>query len=315
MSVLLAAAAQAIPAYPKFRDLRADDRFAIEAVVRAFPPYSDFGFGSLWAWNIDGTFAIAMLMDNLVVRFRGYDGGGHFYSFIGRDDVVQTAEELLDLSAREGLPARLRLVPRSVIEADDRLRERFVVSPDRDNDDYVYESDAWTHFLHPGFREHRRKVARCQERRPLTAHDLDLRDSGVQAELEALFVRWASQKSDSPDREHDEELTAMRRILAPAADGRLAARGFFAEDRLVAFSLWEGLPGDECAVIHFQKADRAYRGLPSWQAQDLGHRIVAAGIPFINYEQDLGIPGLREWKRSLQPCRYLRKYTIAPRGA
>ncbi|MGA9396241.1 MAG: hypothetical protein WCA83_14480 [Azonexus sp.] len=40
-----------IPDFPEFKPLELTDRAAIEAVVHAFPPYSDFSFTNLYAWN------------------------------------------------------------------------------------------------------------------------------------------------------------------------------------------------------------------------------------------------------------------------
>ena len=315
MIATLAPAAMSIPAFPAFRGLRVDDRAAVETITGQFPPYSDVGFGSLWAWDTDQSLAISLLEGNLVIRFKAYGGDKQFYSFIGCHDVIGTTARLLDLTAQEGLPPRLRLVPRAVVDRDERIWERFVIAADRDNDDYVYESDAWAHFLHPGFREHRRKLARCRERHALEARDLDPRDPAAQQAMMALGRLWASQKTDLSLREREDERVAMRRIFDLAAEGRFSARGFVDGGRLVAFSLWESLPVADCAVVHFQKADRTYRGLSSWQAQDLGRRVSDAGYRWINFEQDLGIPGLREFKRALQPCRFLRKYTISARDA
>lgn len=302
-----------IPRFPAFRRLKIGDRAAIEAITRQFPPYSDFDFTSLYAWDIDETCVISMLGGNLVVRFRDYTSDAHFLSFIGQNAVVETAETLLRHARQEALQPRLQLIPDVVVAADERLWDCFAVTLDRDNFDYVYTVDSWAHFLHPGFREHRRKMTRCRERASLEHRVLDLSDLCHQDAVLDLFHRWAAQKPGLLVEKWQHELTALRRVFALTVDGQLSACGFHDGDRLVAFSVWEGLRDGEYALIHFQKADRAYSGLSSWQAHELGRLLHSRGFRLINFEQDLGIPGLREYKRSLQPCRYLRKYTIAER--
>ena len=42
-----------IPDFPTFRPLAVSDRSLVESATSPFPPYSDFGFTSLWAWNTD----------------------------------------------------------------------------------------------------------------------------------------------------------------------------------------------------------------------------------------------------------------------
>lgn len=300
--------------FPVFRRLEIGDRALIEEITRRFPPYSDFGFTSLWSWNTDQRCALSMLGANLVVRFTDYGSGAHFLSFLGQDAVIETAGTLLDHARDEGLQVQLKLIPDVVIAADDCLWERFSVALDRDNFDYLHAVDAWAHFLHPGFREHRRKVVRLRERVKLDVHSLEPADPDCQDAMIGLFHRWAEQKPPLPGEDRQHELSAMRRLFALTHCGQLAARGVHDGERLIGFSIWEGLPGGSTAVIHFQKAERDYRGLSSWQAQDMGRVLLAQGYRLINFEQDLGIVGLREYKRSLQPCRYLRKYVIAERG-
>jgi hypothetical protein len=304
----------AIPRFPTFRRLEIADRAAIETKTRRFPPYSDFGFTSLWAWDTDETCAISMLGGNLVVRLQDYRTEECVFSFLGQDAVGATVGALLAHARREGLPVQLRLVPEAVIAADEGVRRRYAVALDRDNFDYVYAVEAWAHFLHPGFREHRRKLARCRECAALDCRLLDAGDSAVQGAMLALFDRWAAQKPALAGEDRQRERTALERVFVLAGGDRLEAGGFYDGERLVGFSIWEGLPGGEWAVIHFQKADRAYRGLSSWQAQELGRLLLTRGYRLINFEQDLGIPGLGEFKRSLQPCRFLRKYVVAERA-
>ena len=255
-----------------------------------------------------------MLGENLVVRFKDYGTDAHFFSILGQVAVVEAVAALLAHARREGLLLQLRLVPEAVIAADERVGRCFSVTADRDNFDYVYAVDAWAHFLHPGFREHRRLLARSRERADLDVRSFPPDDRVVQDAMVGLFHRWVAQKPALPGHDHVNELTALQRVFALAASGRLHACGFFDAERLVGFVIWEGLSGGEYAMLHFQKADRDYPGLSSWQNHAMGTLLEAKGYRLINGEQDLGIAGLRAHKRSLQPCRFLRKYVIAERG-
>ena len=302
-----------IPAFPVFRRLEIGDRAVIEAITRQFPPYSDFSFTSLYAWDIDQSCMISMLGDNVVVRFKDFVSDAHFYSFIGQDAVVETTAALLEHAWQEGLPAELRFIPETVIAADDRLARCFSVTADRDNFDYVHAVDDWARFSGSGFREHRRLRLRCQERATLDVRALTLGDPESQDAILNLFHLWAEQKPAFPDESYQPELTALQRSLHLSAGNRLAACGVYDGECLVGVSIWEGL-WDGYAVIHFQKADRNYRGLASLQAHEMGRLLKARGYRLINGEQDLGIRGLRCHKWSLQPCHFLRKYVIAKRN-
>jgi hypothetical protein len=304
----------AIPRFPAFRRLELGDREAIDAIVGRFTPYSDFTFTSLWAWDTDESCAIAMLGENLVVRFKEYESDDHFYSYIGQDDVVVAAEILLAHASEQGLPAQLKLVPEVVIQADSRLEARFAVTPDRDNFDYLYDTTDWATFPSPRFRKHRKRLDRCQQHADLDVRRVDPADSWCQNAMVDLFHRWTAQKP-APEGNHRHELAALKRVFSLDGCNPLSGCGFFDGERLVGFSLWEGLPGSCYAVSHFQKSDRAYPELSSWQAHEVGRFLAAEGYRLLNGEQDLGIPGLRNYKRSLQPDRLLRKYVIAAQSA
>lgn len=302
-----------IPTFPAFRPLSIGDRGAIEALTRGRLPYSDFGFTSLWCWAREESCAIALRRETLVVQLRDYVTDAPFLTFLGDDDPLGAVRDLQAFARAHGFPETLRLVPETAILADERLPRLYAVAPDPDNDDYLYAARDWADFAGAGFREHRRLLARCRERFPLAVHDLDLADVDCQQAIIALFDRWAAQKSDLTGMDRCHERSALQRTFALGRRPQLAAIGFHDGSNLVGFTIWETLTGSEHGVCHFQKSDRRYPGLSSWQAQEIGRRMLERGCAWINFEQDLGIPGLRCAKRSLRPQRLLRKFTIDPR--
>jgi hypothetical protein len=301
-----------IPAFPRLRPLAIGDRQVIEAVTNRFPPSSDFAYTSLWAWDADQTCAIALLNGNLVVRFADYETGAPFYSFLGDRAVVETAHTLLTHARAEGLPARLGLVPESVVAADPRLPHLLSVVPDRDNFDYLLDAADWDHLSGGSFKRHRRQLARCHRRTGLAIQPLDLRDAAIHTAIFDLFRDWANGKPTSAVHEHERERVALARLLAVAGCDRLWAFGIVDGDHLVAFSIFEGMPNSDVAVSHFQKTDRSYDGLGVWLYQERSRFLLARSYRVVNIEQDLGITGLRTAKLALRPCGFLRKYVISP---
>jgi hypothetical protein len=280
-----------------------------------FLPYSDFIFSGLWAWDTDERCAIAMLGHNLVFRLKDYTSADYFYTFLGQDDVVEASSTLLAHARQEGLLPLLKLIPDEVIAAEKRLERWFSIDTDRDNFDYLYAVNDWACFPAPQFAEHQAKARRCRANAALDFQFLDPGDAGCQESMNELFRLWARQKQMRGALDTRHEWAAMQRLFSLSGNGGIAAGGSFDGDRLVGFAIWEGLPSGECVVGHFQKTDRGYRGLSSWQAQMMAQRLAAEGHRVINGEQDLGIPGLRAHKLSLQPCEMLRKYVIAERDA
>lgn len=305
-----------IPPFPDLRLLEIDDRSTIESLTAPYPPYSDFLFASLWAWNTDGTCAVSLLHGNLVVRLPDYTSDTHFYAFIGTNQVDRTVRTLLERAKDEGLLAEVRLVPEAAIAIAPELQRCLCVVEDRDSHDYVYAIADWVRLEGSAFRRHRQHISRCRPRCAFTLRTLDLGSAAVQTAMVALFRRWAEQKPGTAADEPERELTAIRRLFALAPDDRIEVCGIEDDGCLVAFAIWEGLPGGDFAVTHFAKADRSYEGLSTLLHHEQCRRMAERGYRLLNLEQDLGIPGLREYKRSLRPCGFLRKYVISePSGA
>ena len=63
------------------------------------------------------------------------------------------------------------------------------------------------------------------------------------------------------------------------------------------------------AISHFTKADTHFIGIYDFLMRESAKILIAKGSLFMNYEQDLGFPGLRESKKSFM-SKYLKKFTI-----
>ena len=81
---------------------------------------------------------------------------------------------------------------------------------------------------------------------------------------------------------------------------------------IAGFSVQELLHG-RYAICHFEKADRSGKfpvHLPTKLAVE-AVRSLNGRVAVVNWEQDLGIPGLRTSKTSYRPIALLKKYAIA----
>lgn len=76
----------------------------------------------------------------------------------------------------------------------------------------------------------------------------------------------------------------------------------------IAFSLFSAL-NSQMADIHFKKADPAVKGASQMINWETATRL-ADRFKYLNREQDLGIPGLRQAKRSYDPECLLLPYHL-----
>ena len=291
-----------IPVFPEFKPLELADRAAVEAVVHCFPPYSDFSFTNLYAWRAQ----VSSLHGNLAVQFADYLWEPPALTFIGHHRLVETAKQLLALAKAQCHPAVLRVIPACIAQL--LTKAGFSVTEDDAANDYVYSvkhlasMHEWAghHVCHSIRRFAARHPNYTIRHAPLHAIDTD--------EFRALFALWAKRKrGTSPQISHEHR--AFERFLR-LGDSNIEAVGLYVDSRLIGFSSFELMPGDT-AIVHFSKTDHAFHSgvgdILNWEEAKHLH---ARGVTLYNWEQDLGLQGLRQSKMKYQPCNFLRKFSV-----
>ncbi|MGH9031815.1 MAG: DUF2156 domain-containing protein [Acidimicrobiia bacterium] len=301
------------PIFPHFKPLDPSDRPSIERLTARFLPYSDYSFVSLLSWSAAGRIEWSVLRENLAVRFDGYVAGDvPFYSMLGANEIDATVAELIDFSGRAPVDGALKLVPEVVVE-EISDRSPYVIDEDPDNHDYVFKTSDLAGCRGARFEAKRKRINRFLR---AYGHDtrvegIDLADRRIEREVLAVFSAW-EQSRLLDRRQTADELDAVRTLLTNAAHLDLNGIGVMIDGQLSAFSIFEVV--DDFAIAHFEKADVAYQGLFQFLKQQVAISLRDRGCEFVNYEQDLGLPGIRREKRSWHPATYLKKYVISALG-
>lgn len=301
-----------VPAMQKleFKTLELEDKQRIEDFVREFLPFSDFSFLSLFTYNTNGGVAYCFYNENLIIKFEDYMTGENFYSLIGKHKLHDTISDLLAQAQSEGIKYALNLVPHSVLEHAPDLHERFKVEEDRDNFDYIVSSLDLAE-LHPEkFPKKRKLVDEFKEKYPnLNVKPINLIDKKNHDAILEMFTRW-QQVNHKNDEESETELAAIKRLLNDAHHfPDLYALGIYDGDELVGFNTYEVATHGH-GISSFQKADKKYDGIYAFLTHEMAKSMHNLGCEYINFEQDLGIDGLRSSKNSWHPVNFLKKYTI-----
>lgn len=297
-----------IPIFPAFRQLEPSDKADINSLTEKFKHYSDFQFPSLWAWDLDGTVLVSTTNNNILFRFRDYLSGQPFYSFVGENDLENTASQLIDYSASKGLPSELRLIPDEIAQILERNR-LFTVVEDRDNFDYVVDIEK-TLVSDAEVKSRRRAIRRFTEIYP--SHEttvLEISKPETQQLLVTSAKKWTMERDRSRDR-LDNEIPAMERLISNEASVRLIVLGLWSENKLIGFSI-EELIDKDFAMGHFQRADYDYNGAFAFLDHTVNQNLAKLGIKQLNIQQDVGDAKLRETKLKNPHVSFLRKYTVS----
>lgn len=280
--------------YPDFSGIRLDMRSELEPLFKGLKTgISEFTFANIYLFRATHSYRIARL-DSGRSLIAGQDKGKGFFMLPWGVEDVQVMDALFHEFS----------FMKNATEAEARELEGmgYKISGDRDNYDYVYLRDELAG-LH-GRRFHRMKNLvnvfslkyRC-EARPL------IKDNAKDALL--TIEEWRRESKTEGDCE------AAKEAVALADELMLCGFVYYIEGGPVGFTLGEELLLDTFAV-HFEKALARYKGLAQAVNQSF-----AAMLPeryrYINREQDLGDPGLRQAKESRHPSMFIKKYRVGPR--
>ncbi len=296
-----------IPKFPEFKKIELTDREEIEKYTRSFPPYSDFNFVSMWSWDVKGDMRVSVLNDNLVIRFNDYITSEPFYSFLGTNKVNETLETLLELSKKEGLTARLKLVPADSISSIDSNKYR--IEEDKDNHDYIIPAEIFKEYSTKKTRTKRNSVKQFLNKFEPQKMYLDLSDPTIKTSIYKLFTKWSEGKEDPLEVQN--ELKALERFIENKCGLKEhLCIGIYLQKKLIGFCMSEELNGSY-STIHFCKADSSLSsGVYAYLLQENAKSLIEQGRTLVNIEQDLGIDNMKRWKASHGSDIFLKKYIV-----
>ena len=256
-------------------------------------------------------YGISWAVENNVLYIRGGGKSTPFLlpPFANQDgDFVAGLDVAKEWFCENNLPFVFRGVSPEVKARMIKLCENcYDFEPDRDNFEYIYSTESLITLGGKKFREKRNHLNQFRmqyagyEYEPISKENMD--------ECREVAKKWAENHDEADGT--DVELEAISRLFdnweALALKGGLI-RIF---GQVEAFSIGEEL-NDRMALVHIEKANPEIRGL--YQAINNEFlRNTFSHLEFVNREEDMGLPGLRQAKESYQPVKFAEKFTATYR--
>ncbi len=301
-----------LPLFPASKHLELQDREAIQRYTSPHEPYSDFNFLSMWSYDVNGALEVSELDGNLIVLFQHYLNHCPVYSIFGKGVTAGTVDLVLKRADERGFNAVLNLIPEIALESSWMDSDEYSCEFDEDNFDYVLSVNLLADLPGGQFSTKRYQANHFRKCNHPGTENIDLSSRVVRQSIESLFLEWVDAKRGSMS-DAQREFFALCRTIDIADLFELVCLGVYIRDRLVGFTILEN-SRHGYAVLHFEKANAEFSGIYPFMKREIGLRLRGTGACLINYEQDLGIPGLKESKRRWRPVNYLRKYTVSRRG-
>ena len=276
-----------------------EDRHLLEEYLSGIPTRGcEYSFANVFMW---GSQQIAFL-DGCAAFFSHFDGSSVYPYPIGPGDRRYVLEQLMEDASKRGIPCRLTcLTAPDIQELESWFPDQFYYVPNRDTFDYVYETDALADLKGKKLQKKRNHVNRFEAEYP-DIRLLPMNGSTIPL-AEKMAEQWYRLRMEqAPDSDFFMERIALNRAFRYFdrlnLEGLILAEG---ED-VLAFTMGSRLSADTFD-IHFEKALDRYDGAYAFINRAFARALREAHpeIRYLNREDDMGIPGLRQAKLSYQP--------------
>ncbi len=172
----------------------------------------------------------------------------------------------------------------------------------RGDSDYVYQKEKMQTLKGRALSSRRNLLHQLESHHQMTSRALTENDIPDAFEL---IEEWQSHSELSKEKTDyfpcREALENMNRL-------QLFGRIAYADGQAVGFSLGELLT-PQTALFHFIKGRRDFKGIMPFLNKDFAQHLPDS-VHWINVEQDLGLPALRQAKNAYEPSRLLTKWRI-----
>lgn len=293
-----------IPLFPQFTPLSLSHKNTVRDITSKFELYSDFDFTSMFCWSAGGTTEVSILNDNLVVRMPDYLSGERIYTLIGDNEIDKSLNELLQKTKV------IELVPEPVIKSIQN-KDSFIIKEDINHFDYIYSLEDHANFNGKNFKSKRNKMSRFINNHGsnIILNEIDFKDPEELKVVKEIFLNWAAERAKTPE-EITQESDVIDKFIKYSENFNLYGLKFSVAGKAAGFSIVE-MPRQNFAIYHFQKVlDSSGVGADVYLTNQTSKFLLKKGCKYINWEQDLGINGLRLSKTNYQPIKFLKKFRV-----
>lgn len=297
-----------MPEFPLFKPIELEDRPTFQEALRFYKPEtSELTFTNLFVWRTHYNFQWAICRDWLVVVCS--EGANDFCALApvgpspGRGEISRMLLEWMGEERGQKKPRIERADARLVSDLDGV--GTITMEPVRDHFDYVYLRDDLVQLAGNKYRSKRNHINQL-----LRTYRCEYAPLGPEHIAECIKVqeKWCELRRCEDDLDLLGEWEAVRAILKSYESLEVQGGVLTIDGKVTAFTIGEML-NEDTAVVHIEKADPEIPGLyPVINQQFCRNNWKNAR--YINREQDLGVPGLREAKLSYYPDHMIKKFRI-----
>jgi len=296
--------------FPDFRPIQIEDRQEIhERLCKYQPQTSELTFTNLFIWRLRYGFQWTIYQDWLLILSAAQYRDLFLLPPIGppsRIEVVRMALTWLKETKGVADPRIERADRRLVAEIEES--DKFFIETVRDQFDYIYRREDLVSLAGRKYHAKRNHISKFRHSHPF--HYVPLSSDHLKACLD-LSASWCEIRRCEEDLNLMGEWEAVREALNHFEELQVRGGAIVMKDKIEAFSLGE-LLNEETGVVHVEKANPEIQGLYTVINQQFSENTWSS-VSYVNREQDLGAPGLRQAKLSYYPDHLVEKFRLGLR--
>jgi len=274
----------------------------VSEYLQEYPPeISEHTFTNLFIWQPSRPVLYAELDNSLIFLVKAVRKKGGYILFgppVGPAEIPDVFSAF-----RKKLIGAVRIPDKNKAEL---TAADLALTPDRDNADYVYRVKDLAELAGRRYAKKRNHIKRCLKSH--TCEYLPITPELI-AECEAMQESWCHHRDCGRNPGLCNEANAIAEAFAHFDEFGLIGGAIRIDGKIQAYAMAEKLhPGT--AVWHFEKAMGDIPGLGQLINQWFS-KYSLSGFQYVNREQDLGIPGIRQAKESYYPHHLVAKNCIS----
>jgi hypothetical protein len=287
---------------PQLHPLTLADQNLVSGYLHRYPPIiSEHTFTNLFIWQPSRPIFFTEMENSLIFLVRSAVQDGHYILFGPPVGEVEIPDVFTAFAGK--LIGGVRIPDR---EVENIPAAPFIIHEDRDNADYVYRVDDLAELAGRHYAKKRNHINQC-----LSSHTCEYVPitQELLSECETMQENWCNSRDCGRNPGLCNEANAIAETFAHFREFELLGGAIRVNGIIQAYAIAEKLhPGT--AVWHFEKAMGDIQGLGQLINQWFS-KYGLSGFEYVNREQDLGIPGMRQAKESYYPHHLVAKNCIS----
>lgn len=305
-----------LPVFPLFRPFNIDDIdwYNIFYLENKLNPYADVHYANLLTWlNINSDLNISKLDDNTIIFRYNNPLNSNETNFLplSKELTNETLKRIFQHIDSSGISASIQEVPSIICNKLDRMI--WTINDYRDGFEYIYNVEEQMKLEGPNFSNQRRVKSHFERVHANNKIDINLTNCTEENAKNIIQDFVASNRSNhnviaAEDNIYESKVIKKGLDIAGFLQKKLFTIAI--DDEIVAIVIISPLDDETISLSHI-KVNYSIRDIFNYSFYQLAKLLQNTNVKEINFEQDLGITGMRFHKEILRPSRMLKKTTIS----